>query len=151
MKHSVYPITAAVCTRGLRNEHSTSRRLWKFGRRYKFKNFVGRFWAILLSENSMILVSAVVSQYIRMTDDCRQTTHLGSSRTLPCNCNVRLEFVYDRWALTDDSQQLLLWSQTILHAHVIVFIFTVPYLRLQHVIMTLVLETLLLTNHYSLL
>jgi len=45
-------------------------------------------------ENCGILASVVLSQYTRVTDRRqinRQTTYDGNSRTVQCNCNVRLK------------------------------------------------------------
>jgi len=48
------------------------------------------------SENRVIVLSVVLSQYTRVTDiqtDRRQTTHHDRSRTLQCNCNVWLRML----------------------------------------------------------
>jgi len=47
-----------------------------------------------LRENRMILTSVVLSQYVASQTDDRQ--HHDNSRTLECNCNVRLK-IYGRW------------------------------------------------------
>jgi len=55
----------------------------------------------LCIENCAIPASVVMSQYTPVTDDDRQTTYHDNSRTLQCNCNVRLKLQIRTWLVVE--------------------------------------------------